>query len=282
MKKILLGLVMLLTTATMNAQIKLEHVIEGFQFLENGHSVFGKDHYNISLDNRYIGLDDLLMMEDRDTYELCFYDVDGNLYKRLKAIPDDDYFYNVKYVARNVFTTDGQICRLVTKNKYEGGWGSYICLGISIIDENGNVIQEISNNVTEEPILVKISDKYKLLFNGYECLDWNDEAMGCDDDRYYVYVYSCPGNGSNDSTSVQNVPAKVKRNAYPNPATDLVTLPYDANGATSMKIYDMQGKLVERKFLDKTKQELQLNVKNYTSGMYFFEVNGESNSFIVK
>ena len=277
MKKILLGLVMLATAATMNAQIKLEHVIEGFQFLENGHSVFGKDHYNISLDNRYIGLDDLLMMEDRDNYELCFYDVDGNLYKRLKAIPDDDYFYNVKYVARNVFTTDGQICRLVTKNKYESGFGNYIFLGISIIDENGNVIQEISNNVTEEPILVKISDKYKLLFNDCEYIE--------DDGRIWdltnVYVYSCPGNGET-STSVENVSAKVKRNAYPNPATEIVTLPYDANGATSMKIYDMQGKLVERKFLDKSKQELQLNVKNYTSGMYFFEVNGESNSFIVE
>lgn len=275
MKKILLGLVMLLTTATMSAQIKLEHVIEGFQFLENRNLVFDSDHYNISLDNRYIGLDDLLMMEDRNTYELCFYDVDGNLYKRLKAIPEDDYFYKVKYVARNVFTTDGQICRLVTKNKYTDGWGSFTCLGISIIDENGNVIQEISNNVTEEPILVKISDKYKLLFN-------DREHMEVGDDRYYVYVYSCPGNGSNDSTSVQNVPAKVKRNAYPNPANDLVTLPYDANGATSMKIYDMQGKLVERKFLDKNKQELQLNVKDYPSGMYFFEVNGESNSFIVE
>ena len=81
---------------------------------------------------------------------------------------------------------------------------------------------------------------------------------------------------------MENVPAKVKRNAYPNPATDLVTLPYDANGATSMKIYDMQGKLVERKFLDENKQELQLNVKDYPSGMYFSEVNGESNSFIVE
>ena len=98
---------------------------------------------------------------------------------------------------------------------------------------------------------------------------------------FYVHIYSCPGDGET-TTSVENVPAIVKRNAYPNPATNLVTLPYDANGATSMKIYDMQGKLVERKFLDKSKQELQLNVKDYPSGMYFSEVNGESNSFIVE
>lgn len=274
MRKILLGLVLLLTTATMNAQIELEHTIENFQFLPSRNFVFDCDHYNISLDNRYIGLDDLLMLEDQTSRELCFYNVEGKMYRRLKDIPEDDYFYNVKYIARNIFTTDGQICRLVTKNKYTDGWGSFTCLGISIIDENGNVIQEISNNVTEEPILVKISDKYKLLFN-------DREHMEVGDDRYYVYVYSCPGNGET-TTSVENVPAKVKRNAYPNPANDLVTLPYDANGATSMKIYNMQGKLIERKFLDTTKQELQLNVKDYTSGMYFFEVNGESNSFIVE
>ena len=280
MKKILLGLVMLLTTATMNAQIELEHTVENFQFVTNG--VFGSDYYNISLDNRYIGLDDLLMFGDVKSGELCFYDVEGNMCKRLKDIPEDDYFYKVKYIARNVFTTDGQICRLVTKNKYVGEYGSYDFLGILILGESGNVIQEINNNVTEEPVLVKISDKYELLFNDYECLEWNEEAMGCGNDRYYVHIYSCPGNGNCDSTSVQNVPVKPKRNAYPNPATDLVTLPYDANGTTSMKIYDMQGKLVERKFLDKNKQELQLNVKDYPSGMYFFEVNGESNSFIVE
>ncbi|MBQ5388012.1 MAG: T9SS type A sorting domain-containing protein [Paludibacteraceae bacterium] len=278
MKKILLGFVLLLTTATMNAQIKLEHVIEGYEFLTM-RNVHGYGTYEP--DNRYVGLDDLLMMRGGESWELCFYDVDGNLYKRLKDIPEDDYFYEVEYIARNVFTTDGQICRLVTKNKYVGEYGSYTCLGISIIGENGNVIQEISNNVTDKPMLVKVSNKYKLLFNDYECVKWNSEAMGCDEERFYVYVYACPGNGE-ATTSVENVPAKVKRNAYPNPATDLVTLPYDANGATSMKIYDMQGKLVERKFLDKNKQELQLNVKNYPTGMYFFEVNGESNSFIVE
>lgn len=289
MKKILLGLIMLATAAVTNAQLRLENIIEDFQFLTN-QNIDGDAGGN-SLDNGYIG-NDLLMMRDQNTGELCFYDADGDLCKRLKAIPsrwstEDGYFYEVIYIARNIFTTDGQVCRLVRKCKkgedvFDGPPSDYF-LGISIIGENGNVIQEISNNVTYYPILIKVSNKYKLLFNDCEGVGSSSEsASGYDHYRYSVYVYSCPGNGSNDSTSVQNVPAKVKRNAFPNPATDVVTLPYDANGATSMKIYDMQGKLVERKFLDKNKQELQLNVKNYTSGMYFFEVNGESNSFIVE
>ena len=172
--------------------------------------------------------------------------------------------------------------------KYEyipDGYGGTEFRALQIIDEDGKVLQEITWDDKygryEDLELIKVGNKYKLLLYTEKSIYYNDDSMSSDY-YHYVHIYSCPGNGSNDSTSVQNVPIKPKRNAYPNPATEIVTLPYNANGATSMKIYDMQGKLVERKFLDKTKQELQLNVKNYTSGMYFFEVNGESNSFIVE
>ena len=276
MKKILLGLLLLATSATINAQIELQQVLEGFIYegIDNG---FNEN----PLHARMFGLDDLFLLtyDYTDEYPYCyhFYDADCNLYRRLREV-DDEFVRTVYHIARNVFTTDGTICRLARKDKYTphsgsgpgpGMMGSYEFLGIQIIDEDGKIIQEITwddqYGECERSELIKVGNKYKLLL-------FTRNA--------YVRIYSCPGNGET-STSVENVSAKVKRNAYPNPATDVVTLPYDANGATSMKIYDMQGKLVERKFLDKNKQELQLNVKNYTSGMYFFEVNGESNSFIV-
>ena len=159
-------------------------------------------------------------------------------------------------IAENIFTNDGAICYVAPYNDRSG---------YMLINETGITISTIPHYGML--VLKKVDGQYKLFVA--------DEKGG------KTYVYSCPGNGE-VTTSVENVPAKVKRNAYPNPASDLVILPYDANGATSMKIYDMQGKLVERKFLDKNKQELQLNVKNYPTGMYFFEVNGESNSFIVE
>ena len=286
MKKILLGLVMLLTTATMNAQVELQHVLEEFSVPYETDATF--EHNPL---NSMIGLDDLFLLEyqahdnggDSDySYIYHFYDADCNLYKRLKEI-DDDFDYEVHYITRNVFTTDGRICRLVSKNEY-AGYGAYDFLAYQIIDEEGKVIQEITWDSKygrcENLKLIKVGNKYKLLLSTRYSTNHNAETMGCDT-YYYVLVYSCPGNGET-STSVENVPAKVKRNAYPNPAIDLVTLPYEVDGATSMKIYDIQGKLVDRKFLDKSKQELQLNVKDYPSGMYFFEVNGESNSFIVK
>ena len=290
MKKILLGFVLLLTTATMNAQVKLEYVLEGYglggehkDYRNGQYPDFEKGLNDINI----IGLDDFFLLQNLSDGTYSCFNAEGELHATLKYMTDDTVGgYEVIAIARNVFTTDGKICRLV--KAYEAisdgslaGNYYYVDRGIYIIDEDGNTIQKLTsdqNNVDEfyvGALLIKVANQYKLLIEEYYYRYNTNENSG-----KYVYVYSCPGDGET-TTSVENVPAKVKRNAYPNPATEIVTLPYDANGATSMKIYDMQGKLVERKFLDKNKQELQLNVKDYPSGMYFFEVNGESNSFIV-
>ena len=259
MKKILLGLVMLLTTATMNAQIELQYVLEG-------DCIF---HYEERVS--MYGVDDLFFTKtDEKTY--AYNKSDFSLY----GVFD---FGKSFVVSRNIFTTDNKLC-FICEN-IEGIYPNKKSK-VTIFNEDNEVIKIIQLNGVSEGCCfpIKCGDKYKLVIGEY-IPNFDSETGNYLGSIQKTYIYSCPGNGET-TTSVQNVPAKVKRNAYPNPASDLVTLPYDANGATSMKIYDMQGKLVERKFLDKNKQELQLNVKNYTSGMYFFEVNGESNSFIVE
>lgn len=241
MKKILLGLMMLTTAATMSAQLALrqEHYFDGRMSLCNKLYV--------------VGLDDMYLIRGNDS---LFHIYDSN-YSLVHTFPQEP-----QIIAKNVFTEDGKICVVNVTNENDL-WNTY---RIEILKEDGECIQGWGFE-NQHPIvsLIKIADTYKFVIEL----------------PHETYIYSCPGNGET-TTSVENVPAKVKHNAYPNPATDLVILPYEANGATSMKIYDMQGKLVERKFLDKNKQELQLNVKDYPSGMYFFEVNGESNSFVVE
>ena len=240
-KKILLGLMMLTTAATMSAQLALrqEHYFDGRMSLCNKLYV--------------VGLDDMYLIRGNDSL-FHIYDSD---YSLVHTFPQEP-----QIVAKNVFTEDGKICVVNVTNENDL-WNTY---RIEILKEDGECIQRWGfENQCPMVSLIKIADTYKFVIEL----------------PHETYIYSCPGNGE-ATTSVENVPAKVKRNAYPNPANELVTLPYEANGATSMKIYDMQGKLVERKFLDKNKQELQLNVKDYPSGMYFFEVNGESNSFVVE
>ena len=253
MKKILLGLVMLLTAATMSAQIELEYTFEGT----------GRLHYQER--KTLYGVDDFLFLKGNDDNLYAYNKTDFSLY----GVFDDAYI-----ITRNIFTTDDKLCFL--REEKEGDYSTGKSK-IIIFNENNKLIKEIQlQGISEGDCFpIKIGNQYKLMIT-----EW---IFNTDKNKYdnKTHIYSCPGNGET-STSVENVSAKVKRNAYPNPATDLVTLPYDANGATSMKIYDLQGKLVERKFLDKNKQELQLNVKDYPSGMYFFEVNGESNSFVVK
>ena len=241
MKKILLGLMMLTTAATMSAQLALrqEHYFDGRMSLCNKLYV--------------VGLDDMYLIRGNDS---LFHIYDSN-YSLVHTFPQEP-----QIIAKNVFTEDGKICVVNVTNENDL-WNTY---RIEILKEDGECIQGWGFE-NQHPIvsLIKIADTYKFVIEL----------------PHETYIYSCPGNGET-TTSVENVPAKVKHNTYPNPATDLVILPYEANGATSMKIYDMQGKLVERKFLDNNKQELQLNVKDYPSGMYFFEVNGESNSFVVE
>lgn len=241
MKKILLGLMMLTTAATMSAQLALrqEHYFDGRMSLCNKLYV--------------VGLEDMYLIRGNDSL-FHIYDSD---YSLVHTFPQEP-----QIVAKNVFTEDGKICVVNVTNENDW-WNTY---RIEILKEDGECIQRWGfENQCPMVSLIKIADTYKFVIEV----------------PHATYIYSCPGNGET-STSVENVPAKVKRNAYPNPANELVTLPYEANGAISMKIYDMQGKLVERKFLDNNKQELQLNVKDYPSGMYFFEVNGESNSFVVE
>ena len=239
MKKILLGLVMLLTTATMSAQVELEYVFDGYGLVNN-------------TDMDPLHVKSVYMVQNGNSVDIFNAD-----FSHRTTWNNVDAWSGI-IIAENIFTNDGTIC-YITPNSDRSGY--------LLINEKGSIINTIPHSGM--PALKKVGGQYKL-FIMYE------EGEGGK-----TYVYSCPGNGE-VTTNVEDVPTKVKRNAYPNPASDLVTLPYDANGATSMKIYDMQGKLVERKFLDKNKQELQLNVKDYPSGMYFFEVNGESNSFIVE
>ena len=261
MKKILLGLVMLVTAATMNAQIELECTIDG--------AVQYDEIFYIYSPYKMYGMNDMYIVEDGNGKFNIYYE-NGEFYKSCISLADGFPRGNktkLWIVAKNIFTNDNRVCFV-----YVSGIGYEETAIVKIVDEDNSVISILPIHAGAPYCdFRKMKSGYKLL------LTVLDEGTY----QFKTNIYSLPGNGE-AATSVENVPAKVKRNAYPNPASDLVTLPYEANGATSMKIYDMQGKLVERKFLDKSKQELQLNVKDYPSGMYFFEVNGESNSFIVK
>ena len=95
-------------------------------------------------------------------------------------------------------------------------------------------------------------------------------------------IYSLPGQMTTDisQTKVQTLN---KLTAYPNPTANTINLLYNLKPGetTQMRIYNVNGVLIDTKTIDSNFDRIQLNVENYAPGIYFYEVNGQSSRFIV-
>lgn len=72
--------------------------------------------------------------------------------------------------------------------------------------------------------------------------------------------------------------------SYPNPAKNIITLQYICNSGEieRMNIYNISGKLIDTKIIDTNLDHIQLNVENYSSGVYLYNINKTSGKFIIK
>lgn len=121
-----------------------------------------------------------------------------------------------------------------------------------------------------------------------QCQIWTDgtkcylflymiETYGND---YTTKIYSFSGLYDNVSnTSVDNLEIK----PYPNPAINEIHLPFESvQKVSSIKICDVQGKMIERIPVGDGATEYVLNVSSYPSGLYFYEINGSTQTFVVQ
>jgi hypothetical protein len=96
-------------------------------------------------------------------------------------------------------------------------------------------------------------------------------------DNYNIEVYATQGNFSADEMVVST------QSPYPNPASMTVSIPYTLDGKSAeMRIYDSRGILMDKKTLDPDAEWIDINVSNYSPGIYIYKYNGVSNKFIVK
>lgn len=100
--------------------------------------------------------------------------------------------------------------------------------------------------------------------------------------RYITEVYIIED--ANATGLVPSILRKRYEQAFPNPCSTIVNLPYKLeDGETaSMNIYNAAGKLVDTKQIESKCNVVTLNVENYRKGLYIYEVNGISNKFIVE
>ena len=84
-------------------------------------------------------------------------------------------------------------------------------------------------------------------------------------------VYSLEGSAT---LSNKEIKVAAEDKAYPNPSIETVNIPYTAlnNEVVEIKVYDLNGKLIEDKKVDSQFSKLKLNVSNYATGTYIYAV----------
>lgn len=247
---------MLLFSQGVSAQITLEHTFDGYVMSSGRHFSPVIDYYTpagVSGD------------------QVKLYNEDYSLYKSITITPPADYSaISVSGFSKNLVTTDDKITFFVVfrntsaidKNLYHI---------VRLYDENGIIVKDFGGTgTTYSTFFHEISNgKCRLL------------VLKIVNNAYKAEVYSIPG------TVTELRSARVEKTSsfpYPNPANTVITLPYQLEqGETSvMRIYNINGQLIELKQIDSTFNKILLNVSDYTKGIYFYEVNGVSNKFIVE
>ena len=67
---------------------------------------------------------------------------------------------------------------------------------------------------------------------------------------------------------------------FPNPAKDFVKVSTDNRQQTTVRIYNTVGMLVEE--VEMNSEEIEINVSDYKSGIYFINVNGKVEKLVVE
>lgn len=144
-----------------------------------------------------------------------------------------------------------------------------------IMEEDGTIIYDFDD--TKEQVLdssfdfVLVNNEIRLLRNmSY----YNLGTMTSE-----LEIYGTGGDYS--AEEFQLVPNST---AYPNPARNNITLPYELeDGETAtMSIYNLNGQLIKRFEINSHSNQVQLNVNAYSPGIYLYEYRGRSNRFIVQ
>lgn len=84
-----------------------------------------------------------------------------------------------------------------------------------------------------------------------------------------------------DHVGIENAETPQLLDAYPNPATFNVTIPYSAKTVQTMSIYNIEGKLIEQHQLQPSNDNIVIDVTRMPAGIYIYRVGGASGKFNV-
>lgn len=251
MKKKLITLVFAILAFQLQSQINLEHKFNWLTY-----------SFNTDAGIRYY-------LYNSTSSQLTIYNTDYSVFKTLTlSIPTGYTYYGISLISDKLFNTDNSIEFLFS---YYGNTTATLYQYCMILyDENLNVLKNFANGASA----------YTTSNNGVTKLIINCITPVSPSFTYSTEIYSLPGSVKSGVTSLNT--SKIET-AYPNPAKTIIALPYvlEKEQTSMIRIYKLNGQLVEQKQIDSTFDKVLLNVESYQSGIYLYEYNGISNKFIV-
>lgn len=91
-----------------------------------------------------------------------------------------------------------------------------------------------------------------------------------------------PPDDSNIHVGIRDVDNTELSPAYPNPASVSVTLPYTLDNAAELRVYSIDGRLVETRRVEAGNGQAVMRVDHLPAGIYLYRLNGATGKFIVK
>lgn len=195
------------------------------------------------------------------------YNLDHSLYKTINcSVPGNQYLADIKYISQNLFDTDAGIELVYTYYKYVPTSTSYYYMYSSkIINEDGSAIQSIDG---ARYIYVNKTDDNAYKLFAY-CYDYSVFP-----EIVWTNIYSLPGVPVISSVLKSDLP-EMGINAFPNPASQTVTVAYQLPEKVSegiLFLFDSNGRKVNQFVVDNYSDHLSLDVTQYKSGVYHYFV----------
>jgi hypothetical protein len=209
---------------------------------------------------------------DNSTGTLLVYNASHNLIKTINIPIPSGYIINYLYgITDKLFNADALI-EFIINFYYESGGDNPDIL--TLINENGTILQQYGNK-SEAYIIKGTGGAFKMITvsNPYSQLPTVN--------NFEYDVYSLPGTTLNVTSNT------IDENlffGYPNPTQNFISitnnLQIGQNGI--LEIFDMNGKKLLEKNVRGENSEINIDVTEFTTGVYIYKLNGKTNRFVKK
>lgn len=167
---------------------------------------------------------------------------------------------SVDYISDRLFDTNASTVEYVA-SYYNSSTGRAI--QTSIISENGTILALLDSAYSVNIFNTNAGTKLLARKEGYSSTGTLT--------RLYTRVYSLPGQLALRAATPQ---LEAEASAYPNPAHEMVTLPYTvpSGQAGTLQVFDLSGKRVATYQVDGHVKGLEISARDLRPGMYVYSV----------